>query len=208
MTKGALVSFLLTIALNVADPASASSTCTSVLTADQLGELDGMIFPAFPYSAHLSEAVDGDAATGVVKRLTTGEVTKFRGAIAHPFTGPVSTVRSLEDLALKAWLNAVPSAEFPAWNATALENEARRDWVPLAWFHSRSSLESGAVVCRYRFTLTNSLPRGEDRIDVLFAGDDGERIQMKHHGTGRVFTTAAESLSERLLVPVLTGRPR
>jgi hypothetical protein len=69
------------------------------------------------------------------------------------------------------------------------------------------SLEAAAMVCRYRFTLTNGLPPREDRIDVLFAGDGGETIQMKHHGTGQVFTTA-EALSELLLVPVLTGRPR
>lgn len=69
------------------------------------------------------------------------------------------------------------------------------------------SLETAAMICRYRFTLTNGLPPREDRIDVLFAGDDGETIQMKHHGTGQVFTTA-EALSELLLVPVLTGRPR
>lgn len=69
------------------------------------------------------------------------------------------------------------------------------------------SLEAAAMICRYRFTLTNGLPPREDRIDVLFAGDGGETIQMKHHGTGQVFTTAA-ALSELLLVPVLTGRPR
>jgi hypothetical protein len=69
------------------------------------------------------------------------------------------------------------------------------------------SLETAAMVCRYRFTLTNGLPPREDRIDVMFAGDGGETLQMKHHGTGQVFTTA-EALSELLLVPVLTGRPR
>ncbi len=69
------------------------------------------------------------------------------------------------------------------------------------------SLETAAMICRYRFTMTNGLPPREDRIDVLFAGDGGERIQMKHHGTGQVFTTA-EALSELLLIPVLTGRPR
>ena len=63
------------------------------------------------------------------------------------------------------------------------------------------------MVCRYRFTLANGMPPREDRIDVMFSGDAGETIQMKHHGTGQVFTTV-ESLSELLLVPVLTGRPR
>jgi hypothetical protein len=70
------------------------------------------------------------------------------------------------------------------------------------------NLDAAAVVCHYRFTVTNGLPPREDRIDVTFAGDGGETtLQMKHHGTGQVFTTA-DALSEFLLVPVFTGRPR
>jgi len=69
------------------------------------------------------------------------------------------------------------------------------------------NLESAAMVCHYRFTLTNGLPPREDRIDVLLVGDGGETLQMKHHGTGQVFATT-DALSEFLLVPVLTGRPR
>ena len=69
------------------------------------------------------------------------------------------------------------------------------------------NLEAAAMVCHYRFTLTNGLPPREDRIDVMFAGDGSETLQMKHHGTGQVFTTA-DALSEFLLTPVLTGRPR
>jgi hypothetical protein len=63
------------------------------------------------------------------------------------------------------------------------------------------------MVCDYRFTLPNGLPPREDRIDVMFAGDGAETLQMKHQGTGRVFATA-DALSEFLLVPVMTGRPR
>jgi hypothetical protein len=69
------------------------------------------------------------------------------------------------------------------------------------------SLEAATMVCRYRFTLANGMPPREDRIDVILTGDDSETIQMKHHGTGQIFTTV-EALSELLLVPVLTGRPR
>jgi hypothetical protein len=68
------------------------------------------------------------------------------------------------------------------------------------------NLEGAAMACHYRFTLTNGLPPREDRIDVMLAGD-GTELQMKHHGTGQTFTTA-DALSEFLLVPVLTGRPR
>jgi hypothetical protein len=69
------------------------------------------------------------------------------------------------------------------------------------------NLEAHAMVCHYRFTLTNGLPPREDRIDVIFAGDGAETLQLKHHGTGQVFATA-DGLSEFLLVPVFTGRPR
>jgi hypothetical protein len=68
------------------------------------------------------------------------------------------------------------------------------------------SLEAAAMVCRYRFTLNHGMPPREDRLDVVFAGDDGT-LQMKVHGTGQAFTTV-EALAELLLVPVLTGRPR
>ena len=69
------------------------------------------------------------------------------------------------------------------------------------------NLEAAAMVCDYRFTLPNGLPPREDRIEVMFAGDGGEALHMKHHGTGKVFFTA-DALSEFLLLPVLTGRPR
>lgn len=69
------------------------------------------------------------------------------------------------------------------------------------------NLETAAMVCHYRFTLADGLPPREDRIDVMFTGDGGELLQLKHHGTGQVFATA-DALSELLLVPVFTGRPR
>ena len=69
------------------------------------------------------------------------------------------------------------------------------------------NLEAAAMVCHQRFTLGNGFPPREDRIDVLFTGDANDTLQMKHHGTGQVFATA-DALSEFLLVPVLTGRPR
>jgi len=69
------------------------------------------------------------------------------------------------------------------------------------------NLDTAAMACHYRFTLTNGLPPREDRIDVTFVGDGGETLQMKHHGTGQVFATG-DALSEFLLAPVFTGRPR
>ena len=69
------------------------------------------------------------------------------------------------------------------------------------------NLEAATMACHYRFTLASGLPPREDRIDVIFAGDGSETLRMKHHGTGQVFVNA-DAMSEFLLVPVLTGRPR
>jgi hypothetical protein len=69
------------------------------------------------------------------------------------------------------------------------------------------NLDAAAVGCHYRFTATNGLPPREERSDVIFAGDGSQTLQIRHHGTGQVFATA-DALSEFLLVPVLTGRPR
>jgi hypothetical protein len=69
------------------------------------------------------------------------------------------------------------------------------------------NLESATMVCDFRFTPSNALPPREDRIQVTFTGDGGETLQMKNLGSGQVFATV-DALSEYLLVPVLTGRPR
>lgn len=66
---------------------------------------------------------------------------------------------------------------------------------------------AAVTVCTYRFVVINGMPPREDRFDVLFTGEGTDTLQMKHRGTGQVFTTA-DALSEYLLVPVLTGRPR
>jgi hypothetical protein len=66
---------------------------------------------------------------------------------------------------------------------------------------------SGAVGCRYSFTPSHGMPTREDRFDLTFAGDEVETLHVKHRGTGQVFATAGD-LSEYLLRPVFTGRPR
>ena len=68
-------------------------------------------------------------------------------------------------------------------------------------------LEAASMGCHYRFPTANGLPPREVRLELAFAGDAGEILQIKHHGTGQVFLTA-DALSEFLLVPVFTGRPR
>jgi len=69
------------------------------------------------------------------------------------------------------------------------------------------NLDAAVTVCTYRFAVGDGMPTREDRVDVLFVGDASDTLQMKHRGTGQVFATA-DALSEFLLVPVLTGRPR
>lgn len=69
------------------------------------------------------------------------------------------------------------------------------------------NLESATILCRYRFTTANGLPPREDGLELVFAGDGGDALQIRHHGTGQLFPTP-EALSEFLLVPVFTGRPR
>ena len=63
------------------------------------------------------------------------------------------------------------------------------------------------MVCHYRFTLANGHPPLDDRIEVTWSDDGGETLHMKHHVTGQLFPTA-DALSEFLLIPALTGRPR
>ena len=64
-----------------------------------------------------------------------------------------------------------------------------------------------AIACHYRFSLPQGLPPLDDHIEVLWVDDGGETLQMKHGMTGQLFPTS-DALSEFLLVPALTGRPR
>jgi hypothetical protein len=64
-----------------------------------------------------------------------------------------------------------------------------------------------AIACHYRFSLPHGLPPLDDHIEVNWVDDGGETLQMKHGMTGQLFPTA-DALSEFLLVPALTGRPR
>ena len=67
--------------------------------------------------------------------------------------------------------------------------------------------DAAAGSCHYRFTPASGLPPREDRLDLVFTDEGGATLQIRHHGTGQLFATA-DALSEFLLVPVFTGRPR
>ena len=68
-------------------------------------------------------------------------------------------------------------------------------------------LETAIVGCAYRFTPTDGLPPREDRFELVFADDGTDNLLIKTQVTGRVFSSA-DALSEYLLGPVFTGRPR
>ena len=68
-------------------------------------------------------------------------------------------------------------------------------------------LEAATMDCHYRFTSANGLPPREDRLELVFAGNGAETLQIRTQVTGQVFASA-DALSEYLLGPVFTGRPR
>jgi hypothetical protein len=108
--------------------------------------------------------------------------------------------------------------EFPGDTARAIVFESaqpdggfvvRKPEYPTAALSVAPHLLASSVRCQYRFTPTNGLPPREDRLEFSFSanGGDDETLQIKHQSTGQVFTDADE-LSEYLLTPVFTGRPR
>jgi hypothetical protein len=68
-------------------------------------------------------------------------------------------------------------------------------------------LAKAALDCHYQFTATNGLPPREEHVELVFASDGAESLQIKSQRTGQVFASA-DALSEYLLGPVFTGRPR
>jgi len=108
-------------------------------------------------------------------------------------------------------------SEFPGDAARAILFEpvqpdggfvVRKPECPTASLSVTPHLAAASVSCRYRFTATGGLPPREDRVEFVLAGDGGDdTLHIKDRDTGHVFTNA-DALSEFLLVPVLTGRPR
>jgi hypothetical protein len=83
----------------------------------------------------------------------------------------------------------------------------KKPQYPTASLSVAPHLSAASVCCEYRFTPTNGLPARQDRIEFLLTSGADDTLQIKHHGTAQVFTNA-DALSEYLLVPVFTGRPR
>jgi hypothetical protein len=70
-----------------------------------------------------------------------------------------------------------------------------------------ANADSASLTCSYSFPSTDGMPPREDHFHIVFVDAGGETLRMKHIGTGRTFASG-DDLSEFLLVPVLTGRPR
>ena len=83
----------------------------------------------------------------------------------------------------------------------------RKPASPAVTLTAAPHLETAAMDCHFRFTSTNGLPPREDRLELAFATDGAETLQIKTQRTGQVFASA-DALSEYLLGPVFTGRPR
>ena len=64
-----------------------------------------------------------------------------------------------------------------------------------------------SLSCEYFFTSANGMPPRRDLLEFVFTNSSGNTLQLKLQGTAQVFT-GPDALSEYLLVPVLTGRPR
>jgi hypothetical protein len=69
------------------------------------------------------------------------------------------------------------------------------------------NLTTGAISCEYLFTPTNGMPPRRDHLEFVFASTIEGSLQIKLQGTAQLFVDA-DTLSEYLLLPVLTGRPR
>jgi hypothetical protein len=83
----------------------------------------------------------------------------------------------------------------------------RKPASPAVTLTVTAHLDTAAMDCDYRFTSTNGLPPREDRLELVFAANGEEALQIKTQRTGQVFANA-DALSEYLLGPVFTGRPR
>lgn len=83
----------------------------------------------------------------------------------------------------------------------------RKPGTPAVTFTAAARLETAAIDCLYQFTSKSGLPPREERVELVFAPDGAGTLQIKIHRTGQVFTTA-DALSEYLMGPVFTGRPR
>jgi hypothetical protein len=106
--------------------------------------------------------------------------------------------------------------EFPADPARAIILEVdrpdggfvvRKPEFPNAVLSVAPQLAAASVSCEYVFTPSNGMPPRRDHLEFVFTSGGDDTLQVKLQGTAQLFTNA-DTLSEYLLMPVLTGRPR
>jgi hypothetical protein len=84
----------------------------------------------------------------------------------------------------------------------------RKPGFPSVTFTAVARLEAAAALdCHYRFFSANGMPPREDRFELVFADDGAEALRIQAQHAGHAFATT-DALSEYLLGPVFTGRPR
>jgi len=83
----------------------------------------------------------------------------------------------------------------------------RKPRSPTAILTVTPHLATASISCEYQFASTNGMPPREDRFDFIFTSVTDDMLHIKQQGTGQLFTNV-DALSEYLLIPVLTGRPR
>ena len=84
---------------------------------------------------------------------------------------------------------------------------ARKPASPAVTLTATPDLGAATMDCHYQFTSTNGLPPRQDRLELVFAADGADGLQIKTQHTGQKFASV-DALSEYLLGPVFTGRLR
>lgn len=83
----------------------------------------------------------------------------------------------------------------------------RKPRSPTAVLTVTPQLATASISCEYEFPSPNGMPPRKDRFDFIFISVTDGTLHIKQQGTGQLFTDA-DALSEYLLSPVFTGRPR
>lgn len=83
----------------------------------------------------------------------------------------------------------------------------RRSAFPSVQLTVTPQLPAARIRCQYQFTPGPDLPTREDHFLLVFTPAAGVDARFKHQDSGHVFASV-QVLSEYLLTPVFTGRPR
>jgi hypothetical protein len=83
----------------------------------------------------------------------------------------------------------------------------RKPRMPMAILTVTPRLATATISCEYQFGSASGMPPRVDRFDFIFTSVTDDTLRITQQGTGRLFTNA-DVLSEYLLSPVFTGRPR